>query len=162
MEKVIVIGCAGSGKSEFARRLNAKTSLPLYYLDMVWHRPDKTTIPADEFDEKLKEIVSGNTWIIDGNYTRTLDVRLRNCDTVFFLDLPLKVCLSGAEARIGKIREDLPWVESEFDESFRHWIIDFPNNQLPKIYELLDKYGKDRQIIIFKSREEIDEYFSEQ
>ena len=56
-DKAIVIGCPGAGKSTFARRLRDETSLPLYYLDMVWHWPDKTTISRGEFEERLREIL---------------------------------------------------------------------------------------------------------
>lgn len=158
MLKVIVIGSPGAGKSIFSRKLRDATELPLYYLDMIWHKPDQTNISKEEFDSRLKEIVKKDRWIIDGNYLRTLEMRLRECDTVFFMDYSLEVCLAGAESRIGKKREDMPWVETEFDEEFRQWIVDFPKDQLPEIYELLGKYKDDKKIFIFKSREEAEEY----
>ena len=76
MQKVIVIGCPGAGKSTFARRLRDITKLPLYYLDMLWHKPDRTNISREEFDARLTEILGSGTWIIDGNDQRTLEVRL--------------------------------------------------------------------------------------
>lgn len=156
-EKIIIIGSPGSGKSTFARRLREITDLPLYHLDMIKHKPDKTEISKDEFDVKLNDIISKDKWIIDGNYQRTIEVRLKACDTVFLLDYPLDVCLSGAEARIGQKRSDMPWVETEFDPEFKQWIIDFPIKALPKIYELLEK-NNDKEIVIFKSREQAEEY----
>lgn len=158
MLKIIVIGCPGAGKSTFARKLRDVTGLPLYYLDMLWHKPDQTNISREEFDIRLYEIVKSDRWIIDGNYLRTLEMRLNECDTVFFMDYPLEICLEGATSRIGKKREDLPWIETEFDEEFRQWIVDFSKDQLPQIYELLEKYQDGRNIIIFKSREEADDY----
>ena len=103
-QKAIVIGCPGAGKSTFARILSDKTNLPLYYLDMLWHKPDRTTVDRKVFDEKLKEIVSKDQWIIDGNYGRTLEMRIQACETVFLLDFPIDECLAGAESRIGKQR----------------------------------------------------------
>lgn len=123
---------------------------------MIWHKPDKTTLSREEFDRRLMEIIQKETWLIDGNYQRTLALRLERCDTVFLLDYPLEVCLSGAEARIGKKREDMPWVESELDEEFRQWILHFSTDQLPEIYQLLAKYRGKREIFIFRSREEAD------
>lgn len=158
MKKIIIIGCPGAGKSTFARKLKDMTGLPLYYLDMLWHKPDQTNIPKEEFDAHIREILEKDRWIIDGNYQRTLEMRLQKCDTVFLLDYPLEICLASAQSRIGKKREDLPWIETEFDEEFKQWILDFSENQLPPIYDLLDKYRAGRDIIIFKSRQEAEEY----
>ena len=159
--KILIIGCPGSGKSTFARKLRDATGLPLYYLDMIWHKPDQSTISTQEFDRRLKEILMKDCWIIDGNYSRTLAVRLQHCDTVFFLDFPVELCLSGAASRIGKTREDLPWHETELDPEFRQYILDFPKENLPEIYDLLEKYGKEKDIFIFKSREESETYLKD-
>lgn len=68
MKKVIVIGSPGAGKSTFARRLRDCTGLPLYYLDMIWHRPDRTTLSREEFERKIREKTAEDSWILDGNY----------------------------------------------------------------------------------------------
>lgn len=158
MSKIIVIGCPGAGKSTFSRKLSEVTGIKLHYLDMLWHKPDKTHISREEFDIGLEKIMTNESWIIDGNYTRTLEARLKECDTVFLLDYPLEICLEGAASRIGKERVDLPWTEDEFDEEFKQYIIDFSKDNLPVIYELLDKYRDTKKIIIFKSRNEADDY----
>lgn len=159
MKKIMVIGSPGAGKSTFARKLQRKTHLPLYYLDMLWHRTDKTNVSREEFDARLGEILQKDAWIIDGNYQRTLEMRLQACDTVFLLDFPLEICLAGVKSRIGKPREDMPWIETEFDAEFKQRILDFPTNQLPQIYALLEKYKENKEIIIFKSRKVADAYF---
>ncbi|HIS95026.1 MAG TPA: adenylate kinase [Candidatus Ventricola gallistercoris] len=158
MQKVLVIGCPGAGKSTFARGLRDATGLPLYYLDMLWHRPDRTTLGREAFDAALLQLVGREKWIIDGNYLRTLGIRLAACDTVFLLDYPVDVCLAGAAERIGKPRQDLPWVELSFDAEFRQWIENFPREQLPQIYHLLAQYRETRKIIIFHSRKEAQRY----
>ena len=158
MKKVIVIGCPGSGKTTFAEKLQKKTALPLYYLDAIWHKPDKTYIPREEFDERIKEIFKTDKWIIDGNYGRTIEVRMKECDTIFLFDLPTDVCLHGVTERIGKGRYDLPWLETELDPEFAEFIKDFPKTTLPKIYDLIEKYKEEKSIVVFKTREDSDEY----
>lgn len=156
MNKAIIIGCPGSGKTTFAEKLQKCTGLPLYYLDAIWHKPDKTHIPREEFDQRIVEIFETPKWIIDGNYKRTIEMRMKQCDTVFLFDLPVEVCLQGVTDRVGKERYDLPWLETELDPEFKQFIEDFPKDTLPYIYELIEKYKDDKRVIIFKSREEAD------
>lgn len=158
MERVIVIGCPGSGKSTFARALRDRTGLPLVYLDRLWHKPDKTTVTKEEFDARLLTELRKETWIMDGNYARTLEIRLSYCDTVFFFDLPTEICLAGAEERVGKIHEDLPWLETEFDPAFRQYILDFRRERLPQLLETLKNTPGGVQTVVFRSREEAEEY----
>ena len=158
MKKIIVIGCPGSGKTTFAEKLRDKTSLPLFYLDAIWHQPDKTHISREEFDTRLSEILSLDFWIIDGNYSRTVERRIAACDTVFLFDLPLDVCLDGAVSRLGMPRQDMPWIDTELDPKLKAEIEEFGIKNLPAIYALLDKYKDGKTTVIFKSREEADEF----
>lgn len=158
MKKVIVIGCPGSGKTTFAEKLNRITGLPLYYLDAIWHKPDKTHIAREDFDQYVLKIFDTPEWIIDGNYNRTMEMRLRQCDTVFLFDLPTDLCIQGATERLGKGRYDLPWIEKELTPSLKQSIEDFPRSSLPRIYALLEKYSEDKQVIVFRSRESADDY----
>ncbi len=161
MKKIIIIGCPGSGKSTFSKKLNDILNYPIYHLDMIWHNADKSTISREEFDLRLEEIFKTEKWIIDGNYSRTVEKRLKQCDTVFLLDIPTDICIEGAKSRIGKKREDLPWIEEVLDEDFKDKILEFSANKLPQIYQLLHEYKEGKKIIIFKSREEINKYIED-
>ena len=156
MKKVIIIGCPGSGKTTFAEKLRDKTGLPLYYLDAIWHKPDRTHISREDFDSRLTEILAEDEWIIDGNYSRTIDVRLKECDTVFLFDLTTDVCLQGATERLGRERYDMPWIAKELDPEFKCEIERFSIDVLPEIYNLLEKHGQNKNVVVFKTREETD------
>lgn len=158
MKKAIVIGCPGSGKTTFAEKLHKKTGMPLYYLDAIWHKADRTHISREEFDTRINEIFAEDEWIIDGNYSRTIEARLKECDTVFLFDLPTEICLQGASERLGKGRYDMPWIDTELDPTLRQEIENFADEKLTFIYNLLDKYRRNREIVVFKSREEADDY----
>ena len=158
MKRVIVIGCPGSGKTTFAEKLSETTGLPLYYLDAIWHKPDKTHISREEFDRVIREILAADTWIIDGNYERTVEMRLKECDTVVLFDLPTELCLQVVIDRLGKGRRDLPWTETELDPEFERFIRDFADRSLPGLYELIEKYGTGKQVVVFKSRQEADDF----
>ena len=158
MNKIIVIGCPGSGKTTFSRKLAQVTGIPIYHLDAVWHKPDKTHIEREEFDKIQEDIFAAETWIIDGNYRRTVEMRVRACDTVIFFDLPTEICVEGAKARVGKMRPDMPWQEDYLDMQFYAEIMSFKERVVPGIYEILNRYKNEKRIIVFKSRDEADKF----
>ena len=157
MKKIIVIGCPGSGKSTFSRALNAFLKIPLYHLDMLYWNKDKTTVGREVFTARLKEILQREEWIIDGNYSSTMEMRMQECDTVIFLDYPTDVCLSGIKERCGKMRSDMPWVETAADEEFIEFVKKYNEQQRPQVLELIKKYGC-KNIIVFESRAQADEF----
>jgi len=162
MKKVIVIGCPGSGKSTFARALHDITGLPLYHLDMMYWNADRTIVSQDVFRARLAETIKKDSWIIDGNYGSTIELRLQACDTVFFLDYPLDVCMDGIISRRGKERPDMPWIESEddVDEEFIEFVKNYNSENRPEVVALLEKHAY-KEIIIFKSRSEADNFLRE-
>ena len=154
MKKVIIIGCPGSGKSTFAKKLEKVTKLPLYHLDMLFWNSDKTTVSKEVFLGRLQGILDCEKWIIDGNYAGTMQLRMEACDSIFFLDYQVEICLSGIEERRGKPRSDMPWFETEnTDEEFINFIKTYNENERPKVMDLLKKYSS-KNIIIFRSRGE--------
>ena len=159
MNKVIVIGCPGSGKSTFSRSLHALTSLPLYHLDLLKWNSDKTTVSKEVFLERLQNVLVLDKWIIDGNYGSTIELRLKECDTVFFLDYPVEVCIDGIKQRQGKPRSDMPWIETEDDAEFLEFIRNYSTQSRPKVLELLNNYPQ-KDVFIFKNRKEADEYLN--
>lgn len=157
MKKVIVIGCAGGGKSYFSKKLRDIVGLPLYHLDNIFWNQDGTTLEKPIFYEKLDEILALDEWIIDGNYGSTMERRMQVCDTVFFLDYPTDVCLSGIAERKGKMRDDIAWQEplENDDAEFVEFIKGYNVNNRPRVIELLEKYS-DKNIVIFKNRDDAD------
>ena len=160
MQKVMVIGCPGSGKSTFSRALSQITGLPLTHLDMLYWNADKTTVERSVFIERLSEVLQKDAWIIDGNYGSTMELRMQACDTVVFLDYPLDICLNGVYKRKGKPRSDMPWTEPvEDDREFIEFIKNYNTQSRPKVIELLEKYS-DKDIFIFSTRAQADEFLT--
>ena len=153
MQRIVVIGCPGSGKSTLSRELHSKTGIPLFHLDMMYWNADKTTVEKRIFLERLYSVLEKGEWIIDGNYTSTMELRIAASDTVIFLDYPLDICLAGIRERRGKPRSDMPWIEAEEDAEFIEFIKSYNEKQKPKVLDLLQKYS-DKNIVILKCREQ--------
>lgn len=161
MKKIIVIGCPGSGKSFYSKKLNEITKIKLYHLDMIYHNSDGSHIKKEEFDKILNNIFKEESYILDGNYQRTIELRLQNCDTVIFLDFKTEDCLNGALSRVGKRSDNLPWVEDTLNEKLKNTILNYNDEYRPIIYNLLDKYKNKINIKIFTDRNEVDAYLSQ-
>ena len=159
MKKVLVIGCPGSGKSTFSRALSHKTGLPLHHLDQMYWNADRTRVEKSIFLERLQNAMATDSWIIDGNYGSTMELRLAACDTVFFLDLPTEVCLAGIRARQGKPRPDMPWVENigEDDEEFLAYIRSYNTENRPTVLKRLEECSG-KTVYIFHSHAEMDAF----
>ena len=152
-QKIIVLGCSGSGKSTFSKKLHDVTGLPLIHLDNIWWKKDRTHISREEFDQKLDEILLTDRWIIDGDYSRTYETRFKSCDTVIFLDYSFDECMNGIKERVGKNRTDIPWTEKELDPDLVRQVENYEKENRPVILSLIGKYP-DVNSYIFRSRQE--------
>ena len=158
-KKIIIVGCPGSGKSTLAKALHDRTGLPLIHLDNIWWKPDRTHITREEFDRRLEELLRGERWIVDGNYSRTYEPRFRACDTVIFLDFDEEECMAGVSERVGKIRTDIPWTEDRLDPELVQMVRDYRTENRPVVYALMEKYP-DRQVYIFSTRSQAWDWLS--
>lgn len=158
-KRVAVIGCPGGGKSTFSRALRDRVGLPLYHLDAIYWRDDRTHLSREEFYPLMQEIIAREEWIMDGNYNATLEWRISACDLLIFLDYPAEVCLAGVRARRGQKRSDMPWVEEGDDQEFLEFIRGFESESKPKILELMEKYPE-KTVVTFRTREEADGFLA--
>lgn len=158
--RVLVIGSPGSGKSTLTRALHAQTGLPMVHLDLLYWRADKTTLTREEFLPLLQEELARDRWIIDGNFSFTMELRLQRADLVIFFDLPVDKCLDGIRKRRNQPRPDMPWIETEEDAEFTAFVREFPAARKPRILELLAKYPH-VPVITLRSHEEANAFLAQ-
>ena len=158
MKRILIIGCPGAGKTYFAKRLGQILNIPVIHMDNLYWNKDKTSITTEELKEKLLPYLEKESWIIDGNYHHTLEMRLPYATDVFILDVPRKDCIQGILNRINQPRDDIPWVESEEDATeLIAWTASYGFRTKDEEMALLEK-NKHLKVHIFKSREEANSY----
>jgi adenylate kinase family enzyme len=166
MERAIIIGGNGSGKSTFAKQLHTITGLPLVYLDRLLWYGDWQTRTREEFDALLQAELEKEVWIIDGNYNRTIPKRLSYCDTVFYFDFSTLRCLWGVTWRVltnlGRVRDDMGGdCRERFDFSFYKSILGF-NKKHRKRYHAMVQEAREqgKTVVIFHNRRQVKRYLN--
>lgn len=160
MRRVIVIGCGGSGKSTLARAMGEKTGLPVVHLDRIFWSPGNWQhLEKEEFDRLLAIELEKPEWILDGNFNRTMPMRLERCDTVIWLDFSRFTCITGWLKRVinnwGTTRADMgPGCSEWLDPEFFRWIWDFNKNNRQRYRDILSGYPE-KTIHIFKNRRQV-------
>ncbi len=156
MERILIIGCGGAGKSTLARQLGEKLGLPVVHLDKLFWHPGWVESTDAEMDAKILAALQKPQWIMDGNFSRTLPLRITYCDTVIYLDFSRWACLRGVLKRIlttyGKVRPDMgEGCPERFDLDFLKWVWNFNKKNREKFYRLLNE-GQGIETIVLKNR----------
>lgn len=156
-KRIIVIGCPGAGKSTFSRKLNEATGIDLFHLDAIYWNEDCTHISRARLIKRQKEIFKKESFIIDGNFKSTLELRIAQADVVFFFDLPVEVCIQGAKNRKGN-RPEMP-CQLPDNEELLDFIKSFDTDVKPMILKLFKKYNSN--VITFNSHKQADYFINE-
>ncbi len=164
MQKIIIIGSGGAGKSTLARRLGEITKIEVVHLDKLYWKPNWTETPKEEWQKLVEEILERESWILDGNFGGTMELRIAASDTVIFLDLPRIVCIFHALKRWAKYwntnRPDMSeGCNEKIDLEFLLWVWNFPKTTKPKIEERLKLFENEKTIIRLKSSREVEDFF---
>lgn len=165
MERVMIIGCGGAGKSTLARKLGEKTGLPVVHLDQIYWSPGNWQhLEKEEFDSLLLTELEKPCWILDGNFNRTMELRLAKCDTVIYLDFNRFTCIFGWLKRVitnwGTARPDMaPGCEEWFDPEFAKWLWNFNKQNRTRYLKLLAEQT-DKKVHVFQNRRQVDRFLS--
>ena len=156
MHRIMIIGCCGAGKSTLARKMHAILDVELIHLDQCyfqanWVEPDKA-----EWAKTVEALAEKPSWIIDGNYGGTMDIRIEKADTIVYLNYPTLKCLCRVIKRTlkdwGKVRPDMAeGCKERFDFEFLHYVATFNITRGKKLLKKLKKLEKTKQVFILNN-----------
>ena len=166
MKKILVIGCCGSGKSTFSKKLQSILKIEVIHLDQYYHKPNWEEPEEEEWKKTVNKLVKKPSWIMDGNYSGTLDVRIKNADTIIYLDCPTLKCFWRVIKRIlkyhGKVRQDMAkGCKERFDLEFLKYVLNFNSKNRNNILKRLKGLNENKQIHIFRNDKQADKFLKE-
>jgi len=167
MKRILVIGSGGAGKSTLAQRLGEILKLEVIHLDSLYWSSGWVEMRKDKWRTKVEQILKRDSWIIDGNYGGTLDIRLAACDAVIFLDVSRLTCLKRVMKRVVSYRKhSRPDMAAGCPEKvnwpFMKYIWDYPRKRKPAVLEKLNFYSKTKAIVVLRSSREVENFIASQ
>lgn len=140
-KRIVIVGCGGSGKTFLSRKLSEALGYKIMHLDKDFWLPGWEHVTYKVFAKKQRDFISNESWIIEGNYYSSMEIRFACADLVIFLDINRLVCLYSVIRRLKQKRPDLPeGLENKLDAEFLKWIWNFKKNERPKIIKLHNRY----------------------
>ncbi|UVI32745.1 DNA topology modulation protein [Paenibacillus spongiae] len=158
--KIIMIGSGGSGKSTLARQVGSILGLPVYHLDAYYYKSGWVPTPKEEWDEFLRRLIAKNEWIVDGNYGRTVQLRMDAADVIIFFDLPRWLTTYRViKRRIqyhGRTRPDLnEGCPERLDWAFLKWVWNYRKTSRSGILEKMQAYKGEKTMIVINKTSQV-------
>ncbi len=161
MKRIAIVGCGGAGKSTLSKTLGKILGIEVIHLDRLNWNPGWVETPREELRNKQEKLVKKDSWIFDGNYGATMDVRLQAADTIVFLDMPRLTCFYRVIKRRmihhNKTRSDMgEGCPEKLDPEFLKYVWNFSKARRPQLLKRLEQFEGEKRVIILKSNKDVE------
>ena len=157
-KRILVLGPCGSGKTCLTRQLSRILDLPAVHLDAIFWRPGWISTPQPEWRGMVRSLLRQDSWIMDGTYESTLDLRIPAAEVIVMVNRPRWSCLWGVVRRSltyrNKPRPDAP-PGQPIDLAYLRYIWNYPGRTDALVRELIKKYGPQIPVIRLDKRENV-------
>ncbi len=165
MQKILVLGSGGAGKTTLSKELAKILELELIHLDAYYWNPGWVASSPEEWMETIDDLVRRDRWVMDGNYRGTLIQRLYEADTVILIDMPRWQCLWRVVKRWwryrGKTRPDMAeGCPEQLTWEFLYYIWTYPTRSRPYVLRMLDLVSEDKQVIVLRSPSHVTQFLN--
>ena len=163
VKKILVIGGCGAGKSTFSKKLHSILNLEIIHLDQYYHKPNWEEPERAEWERTVYSLVQKPSWIMDGNFSGTMDVRIKSADTIIYLDYPTLKCFWRVILRIvkyhGVVRSDMAnGCKEQFDLEFLHFVLTFNSKKRQGLIQKLNLVKNEKKVLVFKTDKQADKF----
>ena len=159
--KIRIIGCSGSGKTYFAKKLSEKYNIPNFDLDDIqWDNSQNSygvKMPVEKRDQMLYDILQHSDWIIDGVYYAWVQKSFEDADVIYVLDMPkwlyrFRIIKRFIRRRVGLEKGKKETLKSVYN--LLKWTDTFQNTNMKEIVRILETYKE--KVVFIKKKAEID------
>lgn len=166
--KIVILGSSGTGKTTICQKLGKKLQIPYLHLDSVYWKKDWANISKEEFDVFMKQyLLKHSSWVIDGNYmnNKHFKYRMDAADIIVVLDFGRQVSLQGIHERAKKwkhqVRPDMAeGCKEGIDQVFLQYVAFFHKQRVKKIKAYVNQYKNKKQVLVFKTRQELYNWYN--
>ena len=165
IDRILVLGSGGAGKSTFAKQLGELLKIKVDHLDQHYWKPGWVEPSNEEWVATVAKLIGRERLIIDGNYGGTLDQRIARCDTLIFLDMPRLLCLWRIIKRRltyqNAARPDMAQgCDEKLDLEFVSWVWTYPKHTRPRILRLINNNGDEKRMVRLRSDSEVRQFLN--
>jgi adenylate kinase family enzyme len=166
MKRILVIGSGGAGKSTVATKLGQLLNLEVNHLDKYYWRSGWVEPPREEWVQTVTDLVNRDSWIIDGNYSGTLELRIQRCDTIVFLDMSRVLCVwrivkRKLQYRRGGRPDMADGCLEKIDPGFVSWVWNYPRRTRPQVVELIRTHADRKRVVWLRSQADVRKFLSD-
>ena len=163
--RVLVLGSSGAGKTHLSSRLGAILGLDVIHLDDHFWQPGYRPREGREWRKMVSQMAERDSWIMDGTYERSLDLRIPQADAIILLECHRMRCLvrvlrRQADGWIRSHLEESHDGSTRFDANHIRYVWHYPTVTRPAVLADIGRFGRGKPVVLIDGPEGVTPFLS--